>query len=251
MAIIALQGLRGGVGTTSITAALAWGLQQLGESVLVIDVTPANLLRMHFNTDFTHTNGWARAEFDGAAWQDAALRYTDLLDFLPFGQISADEHAQFFTDIHRWTQWAQNISALRASGRYNWILLDVPNGMHPLTQHFTSLADGVINVIVPDTNCHTRLHQQALPQGTFLLANQLLATSKLQEDIYQLWLQSLPSLLPMVIHRDESMAEASAAKQPVGEYYPHSLATEEIMTLANWCLLHFDADGNVADGSVL
>lgn len=110
MAIIALQGLRGGVGTTSITAALAWGLQQLGESVLVIDVTPANLLRMHFNTDFTHTNGWARAEFDGTAWQDAALRYTDLLDFLPFGQISADEHAQFFTNIHRWTQWAQNIS---------------------------------------------------------------------------------------------------------------------------------------------
>ena len=164
MAIIALQGLRGGVGTTSITAALAWGLQQLGESVLVIDVTPANLLRMHFNTDFTHTNGWARAEFDGTAWQDAALRYTDLLDFLPFGQISADEHAQFFTNIHRWTQWAQNISALRASGRYNWILLDVPNGMHPLTQHFTSLADGVINVIVPDTNCHTRLHQQSLPQ---------------------------------------------------------------------------------------
>ena len=37
MAIIALQGMRGGVGTTSITAALAWGLQQLGESVLVID----------------------------------------------------------------------------------------------------------------------------------------------------------------------------------------------------------------------
>lgn len=62
MAIIALQGMRGGVGTTSITAALAWGLQQLGESVLVIDATPANLLRMHFNTDFAHTNGWARAE---------------------------------------------------------------------------------------------------------------------------------------------------------------------------------------------
>ena len=74
MAVIALQGLRGGVGTTSITAALAWGLQQLGESVLVIDMTPANLLRMHFNTDFAHSQGWARAE-------DAALRYTELLNY--------------------------------------------------------------------------------------------------------------------------------------------------------------------------
>ena len=81
MAVIALQGLRDGVGTTSITAALAWGLQQLGESVLVIDMTPANLLRMHFNTDFAHSQGWARAEFDGIAWQDAALRYTELLNY--------------------------------------------------------------------------------------------------------------------------------------------------------------------------
>lgn len=250
MAVIALQGLRGGVGTTSITAALAWGLQQLGESVLVIDMTPANLLRMHFNTDFAHSQGWARAEFDGIAWQDAALRYTELLDFLPFGQINGDEHAQFFTDVTRWIDWSRNINALRASGRYNWILLDVPSGMHPLAQHFTSLADSVINVIVPDTNCHIRLHQQPLPQGVFLLANQLVATSQLQEDIYQLWLQSLPSLLPMVIHRDEAMAEASAVKQPLGEYYPHSLAAEEIMTLANWCLLHFDAEGNAVDGMI-
>lgn len=36
MAILGLQGVRGGVGTTSITAALAWSLQLLGESVLVI-----------------------------------------------------------------------------------------------------------------------------------------------------------------------------------------------------------------------
>lgn len=45
MPVIALQGIRGGIGTTSITAALAWALQQLGESVLVIDLSPDNLLR--------------------------------------------------------------------------------------------------------------------------------------------------------------------------------------------------------------
>lgn len=37
MAILGLQGIRGGVGTTSITAALAWALQLLGETVLAID----------------------------------------------------------------------------------------------------------------------------------------------------------------------------------------------------------------------
>ena len=42
MAVLGLQGVRGGVGTTSITAALGWALQILGESVLVIDACPDN-----------------------------------------------------------------------------------------------------------------------------------------------------------------------------------------------------------------
>lgn len=54
-----ITGVRGGVGTTSITAALAWSLQTLGENVLVIDASPDNLLRLLFNVDFAHRNGWA------------------------------------------------------------------------------------------------------------------------------------------------------------------------------------------------
>ena len=42
MPVLALQGIRGGTGTTSVTAALAWALQQLGESTLVIDWSPTN-----------------------------------------------------------------------------------------------------------------------------------------------------------------------------------------------------------------
>jgi cellulose biosynthesis protein BcsQ len=52
------------VGTTSVTAALAWSLQLLGESVLVIDACADNLLRMSFNVDFTREEGWARALLD-------------------------------------------------------------------------------------------------------------------------------------------------------------------------------------------
>lgn len=52
-------------------------------------------------------------------------------------------------------------------------------------------------------------------------------------------LQSQRRLLPMLIHRDEAMAECLAAKQPVGEYRSDALAAEEILTLANWCLLNY------------
>lgn len=113
------------------------------------------------------------------------------------------------------------------------------HGVSPLTQQLVSLCDHTLAVVKADTNCHIRLHQQALPTGAHILINDLRIASQLQDDLYQVWLQSQRRLLPMVIHRDEAMAECMASKQPLGEYRGDSLAAEEVLTLANWCLLHY------------
>ncbi|WOJ03182.1 cellulose biosynthesis protein BcsQ [Citrobacter koseri] len=239
MSILGLQGVRGGVGATSITSALAWALQILGENVLVVDASPDNLLRMSFNVDFAHRDGWARALLDGKDWRDAGLRYTTQLDLLPFGQLTVEERENP-------QEWAEKLGAicaglreLKESRRYSWILLDLPHGVSPLTQQLVSLCDHTLAVVKADTNCHIRLHQQALPTGAHILINDLRIASQLQDDLYQVWLQSQRRLLPMVIHRDEAMAECMASKQPLGEYRGDSLAAEEVLTLANWCLLHY------------
>ena len=239
MSILGLQGVRGGVGTTSITSALAWALQILGENVLVVDASPDNLLRMSFNVDFAHRDGWARALLDGKDWRDAGLRYTTQLDLLPFGQLTVEERENP-------QEWAEKLGAicaglreLKESRRFSWILLDLPHGVSPLTQQLVSLCDHTLAVVKADTNCHIRLHQQALPTGAHILINDLRIASQLQDDLYQVWLQSQRRLLPMVIHRDEAMAECMASKQPLGEYRGDSLAAEEVLTLANWCLLHY------------
>ena len=216
MSILGLQGVRGGVGTTSITSALAWALQILGENVLVVDASPDNLLRMSFNVDFVHRDGWARALLDGKDWRDAGLRYTTQLDLLPFGQLTVEERENP-------QEWAEKLGAicaglreLKESRRYSWILLDLPHGVSPLTQQLVSLCDHTLAVVKADTNCHIRLHQQALPTGAHILINDLRIASQLQDDLYQVWLQSQRRLLPMVIHRDEAMAECMASKPPLG-----------------------------------
>lgn len=237
MPVIAVQGLRGGIGATSITAALAWALQQLEESVLVIDFSPDNLLRLHFNMPYEQANGWARAAMDGNRWQQQAMRYMPLLDFLPFGQLNMNEQRHLSGSLSSF-DWQEKLADLKAAGDHRWILLDVPAGDSPLTQQALALADHVLLLIVADAAIHARLHQQALPVGCHFLLNQFSAASHLQQDMHQLWLQSLRNLLPLFIHRDEAVAEALAAKQPLGEYAPQSLAAEEINTLANWCLIH-------------
>ncbi|EFQ7681844.1 TPA: cellulose biosynthesis protein BcsQ [Salmonella enterica subsp. enterica serovar Weltevreden] len=248
MAILGLQGVRGGVGTTSLTAALAWALQILGENVLVIDASPDNLLRMSFNVDFVHQGGWARALLDGQDWRDAGLRYTSQLDLLPFGQLTAQERENLQAWQETLGEIGSAIQALKASGRYSWILLDLPYGASPLTGQLVSLCDHTLAIAQVDANCHIRLHQQALPAGAHILINDLRIGSQLQDDLYQVWLQSQRRLLPIVIHRDEAMAECMASKQPLGEYRSDSLAAEEVLTLANWCLLH-DAGDKTSAGS--
>ncbi|EGL2519220.1 cellulose biosynthesis protein BcsQ [Salmonella enterica subsp. enterica serovar Stanley] len=249
MAILGLQGVRGGVGTTSLTAALAWALQILGENVLVIDASPDNLLRMSFNVDFVHQGGWARSLLDGQDWRDAGLRYTSQLDLLPFGQLTAQERENPQAWQETLGEIGSAIQALKASGRYSWILLDLPYGALPLTRQLVSLCDHTLAIAQVDANCHIRLHQQALPAGAYILINDLRIGSQLQDDLYQVWLQSQRRLLPIVIHRDEAMAECMASKQPLGEYRSDSLAVEEVLTLANWCLLH-DAGDKTSAGSL-
>ncbi|EDY8707679.1 cellulose biosynthesis protein BcsQ [Salmonella enterica] len=248
MAILGLQGVRGGVGTTSLTAALAWALQILGENVLVIDASPDNLLRMSFNVDFVHQGGWARSLLDGQDWRDAGLRYTSQLDLLPFGQLTVQERENPQAWQETLGEIGSAIQALKASGRYSWILLDLPYGASPLTGQLVSLCDHTLAIAQVDANCHILLHQQALPAGAHILINDLRIGSQLQDDLYQVWLQSQRRLLPIVIHRDEAMAECMASKQPLGEYRSDSLAAEEVLTLANWCLLH-DAGDKTSAGS--
>ncbi|SUG72756.1 cell division protein [Salmonella enterica subsp. enterica] len=237
------------MGTTSLTAALAWALQILGENVLVIDASPDNLLRMSFNVDFVHQGGWARSLLDGQDWRDAGLRYTSQLDLLPFGQLTAQERENPQAWQETLGEIGSAIQALKASGRYSWILLDLPYGASPLTGQLVSLCDHTLAIAQVDANCHIRLHQQALPAGAYILINDLRIGSQLQDDLYQVWLQSQRRLLPIVIHRDEAMAECMASKQPLGEYRSDSLAAEEVLTLANWCLLH-DAGDKTSAGSL-
>ena len=239
MPLIGLQGLRGGVGTTSLTAALGWSLQQLGESVLVVDASPDNLLRLYFNIDFAHPGGWARALLDNTDWHTAAWSYTPRLDVLPFGQLNSVERLSLPSHEKTLGHFLHALEELKSSQRYQWILVDFPHGYDALTRQLLSQFDNVLTVVKPDTNCHIRLHQQTLPQSSRILVNYLLVASQLQDDIYQVWLQSQRNLVPIVIHCDEAMAESVAMKQPLGEYRQDSLAAQEMMTLANWCLLQY------------
>lgn len=236
MAVIALQGVRGGTGTTSVTAALAWGLAQLNEKVLVIDFSPENFLRLHFGMPVAQACGWRYAHNTGTSWKNSALRYHSHLDLLPYGHVATDDNNQPDFD------WQKAITQLKNTGVYDWILIDSP-AADPLPAR--TLADRTVVLLHADTQSHLRLHQYVLPANGHYLLNQFIPSNQLQQDILLLWQETLPALIPVILHRDEAMAESLAAKQPVGEWKNNSKISREINTLANWFLLHLRHPGDV------
>lgn len=237
MAILGLQGVRGGTGVTSITAALAWALQLLGETVLAIDASPDNMLRFFsIPTSIIRTAGRGRCSTAGTgATRVCAIRNISICCRL----ASSAPHERENADQLQPALGAMAEAVQRLQSQYRWLLLDLPNGYSPLTRELLTLCDRTLVVVHPDANSHIRLHQQPLPANSDILINDLRVGSQLQEDLYQLWLESQPRILPVTIHRDEAMAECLAAKQPLGEYRQDSLAAEEVLTLANWCLIHY------------
>lgn len=87
MTSLALHGLRGGLGRSSVLAALGHALRELGERVLLVDLCSNNLLGLHFNLPLVGCDGWANAERDGRPFGDQVFEVFDGLCVMPFGEL--------------------------------------------------------------------------------------------------------------------------------------------------------------------
>ena len=96
MNVMTLQGLKGGVGTTTVTANLAAAINAQGLPVLVIDLSPQNSLRLHFSMDINDARGISTQIQAGLPWHEAAYVNENGVTFVPFGQDVGDEAINAF-----------------------------------------------------------------------------------------------------------------------------------------------------------
>jgi cellulose synthase operon protein YhjQ len=227
-----LRGVRGGVGVSSLLAALGHALEGLGERVLLVDMCPENLLRLHFNLPLGEKDGWARATLDGHPWSASAWCLGNHMHLLPYGCLTVQEQAQMEVYLRREPElWVRRQASL--ASHFDWILFDLPQRLpgHCLL----GTCDLSILLLEADVACHVLL-QQPMTED-LLLVNRFDPASTLQRDLLLVWQQTLSSrLLPQVMHLDTAMPEALAHKQPVGHYAPSSLVALDAASLATWLL---------------
>jgi MinD-like ATPase involved in chromosome partitioning or flagellar assembly len=127
--------------------------------------------------------------------------------------------------------WARRQASL--AQHYDWVLFDLPQRLPGHAAIGPCLFP--IQLVEADAACHILLQHHAA--GTLLLVNRFDPGSQLQRDLLLVWRNHYAArLLPVAIHFDEALREALAFKQPLSQYAADSLAAQDILSLATWCL---------------
>ncbi|MGX9721143.1 cellulose biosynthesis protein BcsQ [Stenotrophomonas acidaminiphila] len=233
---LSLQGVRGGVGVTTMTAALGHALHAQGERVLLVEGNPDHLLGLHLGLPAAEARGWARAWLDGDDWRDAAFEARPGLALLPYGLASDAEVAAVEERLRQSPRfWAERLPLLAA--QFDWILFDLPQRLdaHVATVNQHAACALPLRLATVDPGCHVLLQRRA-GDARRVLCNRYDPTLAVQRDLMQLWIDGGPPLVPQPLHEDASVSAALARKLPLDVDADGSQAAADVASLAVWCL---------------
>ncbi len=224
--VLTVFSLAGGVGKTSLVAAIGRALAARGERVLLTDTSSFGMLPFYFGAREIKP-GVVRTFSGGTS--DPPIRVLTL----EAERYDADP------DLLRreMTRGALDLSR---------VLIDVATGSGSMLRQALGLAPIVLVPLVPDMASVVTLqavegffrNQEGLsgkPLQAWFLLNQFDPSSPLQLDVREVLREQLGErLLPFAIHRGPAMSEALAEGMTVIDYAPNSATAEDIMGLVTW-----------------
>ena len=225
---ISLYSLSGGVGVTSLVAALARISVHQGERPLLLDAGTPSLLPFYFGARAARPHVSTFIGPEGPA--KGAVHIASRQEEAPSGE----------PDAWIWSSLAS------VAGETDLLLADVPvQNIGDDLRVFLEQTAGIL-VLVPDVRCLTSLRQierltatpganggpQSLP---YLLLNGFEPSNSLHLEIHhRMATQFKDRLIPLTIRRDHHVSDALAHGMTVIDYAPGSPATEDLYRLAEW-----------------
>ncbi|WP_178087326.1 cellulose synthase operon protein YhjQ/BcsQ [Pseudomonas sp. C27(2019)] len=224
------------MGATSIAAMLADALSLMGESVLLIDLNPSDLLRLYFNIPYADKQGWALAEANGSGWERQTYQVKDNFYVLPYGRHGLTAlGVHMDTPISAPALWLNE--KLSAATGCSWVIFDAADtrGQHARLHQSSDLH---LLVTHADMASHILLGQHHLAEKTKIVVNQLDVKQRLSDTVLLDWnIRYAKHLVPISVRQDLHVQEAFAHKMPATSYFPDSSSAQDVLSLATWCLV--------------
>lgn len=244
MPTIALISASGGVGRSTLAAALTTLIARDGRWSLALEWDPQNLLALHFGAARAPADGLASGAEQGRPWHHAALRADDGSVVLPFGAMAPQRLAEWERQMAAQPLWLRERLAELDTPADGWTLIDTPHGAGPLTLQALAAADAVLLVLRADRPALALLERAlALAAGKPLAAviNALDMSRGLQADVAAALRERLGGQLsPYPVHDDEAVPEALARVVALPDHAPHAQVTHDLQGLMGWLRQRFE-----------
>jgi chromosome partitioning protein len=140
--VLAVANQKGGVAKTTTVHALAVGLVELGERVLVVDLDPQACLTFSMGVDPAALDASIHDTFVRAMPAEKIVQHVDGVDLLPATIDLAGSEVHLLTRTGREHVLARAIAPLRPA--YDTILVDCPPSLGVLTINGLTVADQVL-----------------------------------------------------------------------------------------------------------
>ncbi|WP_165838983.1 cellulose biosynthesis protein BcsQ [Roseicella frigidaeris] len=248
MPLICFASPKGGVGKTTLCAAIAVLLRQQGHRVLALDCDPQNALRLHFGVPFDYEPGFMTGLAQGVGWREALVETASGVLLLPHGA----------TDMRSALGLAQALDqapALLTAPLQEMladpalvVLADLPPGPSTALHLLAALAQTVLVILLADAASAALLPQLAagsfFGRGTVaalrnarvqVVLNQVEAEDPLSTAVFDCADQTLGLGLVGAVARDRRIPRALAERQSLAAMPEESPALEDVRHLAG-CL---------------
>lgn len=213
--VVVVVSIKGGVGRSTLTAAIASGLQRQGHPTLALDLDPQNALCQHLCPGID-VPGLGVVSLLNQTWEGLPRRGFAGCRLVAFGATDALQ----LQSLNRWlVQDAEFLSKRLAGLNLNGqdtLIIDVPAGHTPFLRQAMSVADAVLVVMQCDATSYRTLTQienllapYPAPERLYVI-NQVDAAHVFSQDMAEVFKQRLGEAVVGWVHRDGAFSEAQA-----------------------------------------
>ncbi|WP_424085988.1 cellulose biosynthesis protein BcsQ [Pseudomonas sp.] len=249
--VVVVVSVKGGVGRSTLAAAIASGLQRQGRPALALDLDPQNALRHHLCLGLDMP-GVGASSLQNESWEALPERGFAGCRLVAFG---ATDHEQQ-QSLNRWlgedAQWlGKRLASLKLNGQDS-VIIDVPAGNTVYLSQAMSVADAVLVVVQPDVPSFSTLDQmdgllapylqRQKPPQRFYVINQLDATHRFSLDMADVFKTRLGGALLGTVHRDSAFSEAQAYGRDPLDPTVNSIGCQDVHALCRALLERIDSD---------
>ena len=224
--VIALVSNKGGVGKTTISAAMASTLHLPGGRTVAIDLDPQNALQYHLGVE-PDMAGMGSASLTGKNWGEVLLACGAHSLLLPYGVLKGSERRTLEQYLVNDRHWLARQLARMTLEENDVIILDTPPGQNVYLEQALQVADQIVVVTTADAASFLTLDQMekslAAPDARTQLStfsyviNQFDAGREFSRDMLEVLKRRLGEQLLGVISLDHALGESLAyGRNPLG-----------------------------------